>query len=1825
MSSIFSELVAEVLMRRCSAATDSEKILVGVVLGTSAAELYAAFIANANSSCTIRTGKNADDSWTMRCVELENKVTVIPYLVLNSTEAAGGDPNRGNRGFNGKLRDWFDRDVPAGVVRVLLTFDEAPIETQKTAMDGGLQASLTAHALLEYAGQTVRESASKPVAPLLAEVLRFITGRADLTAAEVTRTIHALREIADAANEAAAGEALVELPWLLRDPAIEAGTARQRLSKATWHRGALDRASEVPTDDFEQIVRTRYKAAVAERLMGSRRLGRVQWKHFTLGELQEGLRQSDLEQPKKRANRLDATDPIRVAGASAEVFKLVGDATGDDRHYGAAGLLGQQGTATIKVRLERGLEDRETLHLFTYAAKGGGYIRQPAARFGSGEVGGEREVSFAFSALPLNAQWCFVEIVLTSGTTFVKNYLGRIDLALLLDPNLLELPYEAGCVIDAGAQRFVAADEAIIELRAPNGDTRIAPAAAVSGHGSGPGETDDLVITVERQQATVPVRYETPEEDTPRIAAGEQSAEHALMRFAASEGLRLSDVAPPPSLSFQPGRATVTVGGRESAIGDILDLRRSRWQVESEILRAPELTNFSIDLVGGVAPDPRLQSLAMSDAVAPAFAAFLEARAGFFGRLRAEQSGSPYQTVLAADLTTLTEVDQYLEAYDALLNAVPDGVNWQTEYERILLIDSVVVAGQSGILIAPTSPLAVAIHQQLQRALRDWADGDVANLLPSDPDTVTARYATPLLRIQDAWHESDLAAYPWRRYRPRSQESDAYPEPFLPGFIERRITEFLEVHPVYRDHRRTLSLAFINPGDAEHVRRALQATVDAAAKRGEDELDRLPQFEAKLYADNDPDDAAGASSVGAALDSFMTNTQESAPSWREQELMRRLTYTKSHLDEFIADTASSPEASSFAHIAFVQNYFRPGELEAYELDARSTTAYGAGSAVDLERSVAMQANDVAFSSGIWFGKESRSSALARILGRSAEIAAAARGNPVTANRGLGTVTRVSKRMIPAIYDRAVWVVHLDRHIGLELFYPQDEQADGVPYILDHTDQENLRVSGFDAITATSLARPYLARIEGIFGRFVAGMNESRAGRMLRWLNLLSGRWALRLLSEPDTAVKERLGAVVAFRFLATREHLFDRGAAVLSLVVSLDELLRVTGKEGLKTSEGLAAAAGLRGGASDDLLLLRIPLQVEERTPVFGRVIEVKYSEGAPATEKAWGQVDQTQRLLERMFGTEGPGKPFRGRVLSKLIRSYVSRLGAFGLLDRELERDHQFISAIDRIGTGEFAFKCDFTRDGVSLIGDFISVEPNHESPLYQAAPYAPADEPGRLMGRVRLGGDMISALIADSDEARAGSYSLPAYDDGVGPGFAADQAAAGARREGEEPERLPKTSASADAGAGEARAAEGPLEGETRDGTPEPPVAEQRPVEASDAQGEVTPHAGGPEQEVTGSLAASGTLSPDLLADRFSVPDEEVRRIADELDQIFGRYQLPVQPFQPSLVEAGPNVIRFRTRVLEAGTIGSIEARGRDIHRELGVEDPVYIGQDPPFVVVDVPRAKRTVITFNDILPTLDALASEVGVLPIIMGINAAGHVEIADLAQMPHLLVAGTTGSGKSVFLSTIGACLGLLSPRQLELVVVDIKGIDLMAFSALPHTRGGLVIEDSDVAVEELQRLMTDEVRVRRAIFRESGARHIVEHYQRANEETWPKQIVVIIDEYAQLVTASGQSRVALETLVQQYAQFARAFGIYLVLATQRPSVDVITGRIKANLPARCVFRLPSFNDSRTVIDTGGAEKLLGAGDMLFYRDGALRRLQTIYTDLDDFTRVASRHR
>ncbi len=220
----------------------------------------------------------------------------------------------------------------------------------------------------------------------------------------------------------------------------------------------------------------------------------------------------------------------------------------------------------------------------------------------------------------------------------------------------------------------------------------------------------------------------------------------------------------------------------------------------------------------------------------------------------------------------------------------------------------------------------------------------------------------------------------------------------------------------------------------------------------------------------------------------------------------------------------------------------------------------------------------------------------------------------------------------------------------------------------------------------------------------------------------------------------------------------------------------------------------------------------------------------------------------------------------------------------------------------------------------------------------------------------------------------------------------------------------------------------------------------------------------------------------------------------------------------------------------------------------------------------------------------------LAIALGRDVSGTAINADLARMPHLLIAGTTGSGKSVCISAITMCLAMNNrPEDLKLVMIDPKMVELSRFAGLPHVIGK---PESDIErIPAVLRWVTQEMDARYRKFAETGSRNLQEYNQsmeRRREEPLPR-IVVLIDELADLML---QSPIETEKTICRLAQMARATGIHLVVATQRPSVDVVTGLIKANFPARISFAVASATDSRVILDQVGAESLLGRGDMLF---------------------------
>lgn len=223
--------------------------------------------------------------------------------------------------------------------------------------------------------------------------------------------------------------------------------------------------------------------------------------------------------------------------------------------------------------------------------------------------------------------------------------------------------------------------------------------------------------------------------------------------------------------------------------------------------------------------------------------------------------------------------------------------------------------------------------------------------------------------------------------------------------------------------------------------------------------------------------------------------------------------------------------------------------------------------------------------------------------------------------------------------------------------------------------------------------------------------------------------------------------------------------------------------------------------------------------------------------------------------------------------------------------------------------------------------------------------------------------------------------------------------------------------------------------------------------------------------------------------------------------------------------------------------------------------------------------------------------GYLPIVLGVDTIGEPVIVDLMTMPHLLVAGATGSGKSVGLNTmLVSLLYKLKPSQMRLILVDPKRLEFASYSDIAHLLFPIVTHMKDVV--PILRWVVQTMEERYSTMAEVGVRHVLDYQEKAAQEIDLEPmpfIVVMIDEFSDLMMTTGKD---VEELIARIAQMARAAGIHMIIATQRPSVDVITGLIKVNFPSRVAFRVTSKVDSRTILDTGGAEKLLGKGDLLF---------------------------
>jgi len=379
-------------------------------------------------------------------------------------------------------------------------------------------------------------------------------------------------------------------------------------------------------------------------------------------------------------------------------------------------------------------------------------------------------------------------------------------------------------------------------------------------------------------------------------------------------------------------------------------------------------------------------------------------------------------------------------------------------------------------------------------------------------------------------------------------------------------------------------------------------------------------------------------------------------------------------------------------------------------------------------------------------------------------------------------------------------------------------------------------------------------------------------------------------------------------------------------------------------------------------------------------------------------------------------------------------------------------------------------------------------------------------------------------------------------------------------------------------------------------------------------------------GELKTNGTVQKftgykapplELLKSSTEKPDAgDLRANANIIKRTLEGFGIAVEMGE---INIGPKVTRYTLRPAEGIKLTRITALNQDLALALSahpirIEAPI---PGKPYVGIEVPNKNAALVRLGSLMAYPEFAQS--GPLGFCVGRDVTGDIVMGDIERMPHLLVAGATGSGKSIMLHSI--LISLLyknSPQTLKLLLIDPKRVELSVYNGLPHliaptiTQGKKALSVFRWAISEMEK--------RYETLLKAGARD-TQSYNKKNPQSPIPFIIIVVDEMADLMTAYGRD---MENAVVRLAQMARATGIHLILSTQRPSVEVITGLIKANITARIALQVASQVDSRTILDTAGAEKLLGGGDLLFVSAelSKPKRIQGAYIAEDEVRKVTN---
>lgn len=1745
------------------------------------------------------------------------------------------DPTRGQvtEGYASMLRDHFAQGAPSRP-RVLVTLTPEGNETQRSASDSAEDRALItpaslAAALRREVGIEADDPRARPIETFLAAERRSKRSWTE----SLDRLSRYLEAVARGPVEEA-GTALGELGGFFPDANEDWASASRLAENARIHEKIAETFDD-PLEDTRAGLAGDFDDDTVSALIEAGRGG--------LTEVDFGAIKSRPDEGKKGRNSFD-TSGLVVEGAHHHHLT-----TGQDH----APILSVAARAafTVSIPLARGLSSREYVHLVGWDEGKGG----PRGIQGRVESQDEGRVAVHVTT---DREFAVYRVIISGGPRAFKRSQDVIWLVVYGKASCVAI--EVGCELSLERQAWVQHEyRATFDVWASDQPQSVEHIPRPGPDEAGVEDAEDLEGDALLAQLALPAsglvaRVFWPGEELDEI---ESDVVHPYLEAGLYARMR-------PEVR---SKVVEALNSQDRYLAALTNLARhdDEWVLRlAETVRFQVVRNHDAQIeraVGRILFDGATRKLLLRPDheerewervrfASEALGGFRDARTKLFESLRVEATRHPWTdrnregvpiSLMHVDLVPFApQIDAYLESWLAAYDAItPAMVGFSSGHRELIETDVVEELDDEdqlrSLTVLPTHPWLLSAMLRFQRLVaRDLAQMSTSqqkkfglDLSSSEVDELA--HPAPV----DDWfagdgtrlHRTDGPPFHWR-FLPERAHRRRGGLSYLERVVRNKIRRYLEMHRHLRDARRRLRIGFVNPGDAHHLLAGIQTFLGEERNRE----DSIPSIEVLLFTTHDGE------VDGGALDEFFASSLVSSSEKPTVDLfLQKVSYLKRR------DARCPATQEDFVHICFFRGLVDDAALEPKDraMDAGWDGAFDEGLLSVPLRETRPEGDGLRTERALWIGD--LGTPLRGALVRLSALLRGSRGGSVDPTLGLAWGAALPTLVdIESMYEHSDWVVHLDRAIGLELFdrfRKQSENHRRQLTVIEYSDQEDPTTPGYDTITVTKNAGPYVDQLSKVLEYADLKVDVQQADakaygeELIADINELSGSWAIDFIlgnvtnAAWNNRLKGNVGAALVYRWLCRveREFVRDRyGDDLVPIYLSLEELIRATPAAGLPLKHGMFRrfsndneptkdiSEKVVRSICDDLLVLYLsPSFPNEPTRIFGRVIEVKFgTQPTGSLGKGVEQVRGTHDLLSKHLSGDADRRDsaFRHKQLSMLLKARIeqARLNQTVTADEMARLDLRALST--NLAAGRYEVEYTLGTEGKHVLGDvfLLSTTGGEER--------EPQDVELSVQNGVRVVKMWPRTLewLAFHAEQQDTLHGLP-------------------------PNTVPDLGSY---GAGPSPATDRPPPPDTEPPPPdtEPPPSDTQPT--PDEQVSRTDEAPAePTQDPTPPEASpeARSASDDEKVERVSLadaqdipvkiapyPKSEVKDVVDRLSRALEGHKVKLE-VPPSIEEAelGPSLVRVHVQLLPGESISSVRRISEDLARDIGTKTPdVHVCNVPErhSIGVDLPiEGLDYAITFDELREHASfAAAAHDLQLGFCAGIDVTGRAVWTDLATMPHALVAGTTGSGKTVFLRQLLLTLLLHhEPATLSIRLSSSKPMDFNVFTRVPHA-GGIPLADDATAAGKLVDELVDEMDRRIRLISDEVCDNLVEFNDTVSADRRLPYVVAILDEYSETVLSihDKQLRAQFEPGVARLAQKSRAAGIHMVLCMQRPDAAVLQGPIKSNILHRFALKLPQQHDSRVILDENGAEALLGRGDML-YKDGSGRvsRLQVPFLE------------